>query len=153
MGCIYIYIYNAHSVTLKTESSWAMAAPLGPQHPMGARVPKSLGYLENLSERHRSPPDPQGDARWGSVLAPEGPIGAEAVRPPPSLSTQCLLCLGCPAGRSPTDGGSCAGLRADYLINDPGVPGESLSIQSKRAPVPRRVHMWYRFSIIWNIQN
>jgi len=45
------------------------------------------------------------------------------------------------------------GLREDYLINDPGVPGESLSIQRKRAPVPRRVHMWYRFSIIWNIQN
>lgn len=45
------------------------------------------------------------------------------------------------------------GLRADYLINDPGVPGESLSTQSERAPVLRRVHMWYRFSIIWNIQN
>lgn len=30
------------------------------------------------------------------------------------------------------------GLRGDYLINNAAVPGESLSFQRERAPVPRR---------------
>ena len=102
-----LYMYNACSVDLKMESSWAGVASAGPQHPTGT-VPRSVGCLENLSETHLSPPDPQGDACWVSVLALWEPSEPKSLSHHPCLAPCTSSASGAPAGRTPTDRGSCA---------------------------------------------